>query len=385
VNSSESGRPSVVVIVGTRPEAIKMAPVVAALRARTEIETRVLFTGQHTDLVDQVLDAFPLAPDRELEIMRAGQTLADVGRACLERLPPVLQEWAPEMLLVQGDTATVFFGALAGFFDRIRVGHVEAGLRSGNREAPWPEEILRRLTDQLADIHFAPTASARSNLLSEGTDRAGVFVTGNTVVDALLDIRTRLGEPLDEALRGVLGTGGRLVLLTAHRRDSFGAPIREALTAVRTLIEEDDTLVLLYPVHPNPEVRAAAAEVLSDHPRIHLTDPLGYTDFVTAMDHAALILSDSGGVQEEAPTLGTPVLVLREVTERPEALEAGTARLVGTDAVRILSAAREALGEGPLPPTSNPFGDGRAGDRIADIVVAQLTGAERRTEDWDAS
>ena len=382
MSASDPGIPGVLIVVGTRPEAIKMAPVAAALRARPEVRTRVLFTGQHTDLVDQVLRAFPLDPDRELGIMRPGQTLAEVGRACLDTLPDVLREWSPDMLLVQGDTATVFFGALTGFFGKLRTGHVEAGLRSGDRSAPWPEEVLRRLTDQLSELHFAPTAAARQNLLAEGADPDGIFVTGNTVVDALLDVRERLGEPADTALARVLDSEHRLVLLTAHRRESFGEPLRRALGAARELIETDPSLALLYPVHPNPQVRAAAEEVLSGHARIHLTEPLGYTDFVRAMERAELILTDSGGVQEEAPTLGTPVLVLREVTERPEALEVGAARLVGTDPEKILPAARRILADEVGTSVPNPFGDGRAGERIADIVVSRLTGADRRTEDW---
>jgi UDP-N-acetylglucosamine 2-epimerase (non-hydrolysing) len=296
-------------------------------------------------------------------------------------------EWRPDLLLVQGDTATVFFAALVGFFEKIQVGHVEAGLRSGDKRAPWPEEVLRRLTDQIADLYFAPTSGAREKLRKENVPAERVFVTGNTVVDALLDVRARVDVPGEPVLRKILAGTQRLVLLTAHRRESFGAPLRRALGAVRELIDSDEDLVLLYPVHPNPEVRDVAAKLLSGHDRIHLVDPMSYQDFVLAMDRADLILSDSGGVQEEAPTFGTPVLVLREVTERPEALSAGTARLVGTDPERILSEARLVISsprqnsEG-VQAIPNPFGDGRAGERIADIVVHHLSGAARCTTDW---
>jgi UDP-N-acetylglucosamine 2-epimerase (non-hydrolysing) len=385
VSGVTSGR--VLVVVGTRPEAIKMAPVVRALRARSEVDTRVVFTGQHTSLVDQVLEAFPLNPDAELGIMQEGQSLYDVAQNCMKGLRDEVTEWRPDLLLVQGDTATVFFAALVGFFEKIQVGHVEAGLRSGDKRAPWPEEVLRRLTDQIADLYFAPTSGAREKLRKENVPAERVFVTGNTVVDALLDVRARVDVPGEPVLRKILAGTQRLVLLTAHRRESFGAPLRRALGAVRELIDSDEDLVLLYPVHPNPEVRDVALELLSGHDRIHLVDPMSYQDFVLAMDRADLILSDSGGVQEEAPTFGTPVLVLREVTERPEALAAGTARLVGTDPERILSEARLVLSsprqnsEG-VQAISNPFGDGRAGERIADIVVHHLSGAVRRTTDW---
>lgn len=385
---SESKSPRVLVVIGTRPEAIKMAPVVSALRERTEIQTRVVFTGQHTTLVDQVLEAFPIRPDADLGIMQEGQSLYDVAQNCMTGLREDVAAWRPELVLVQGDTATVFFSSLVAFFEKIQVGHVEAGLRSGDKWAPWPEEILRRLTDQLTDLYFAPTPDARANLLAEGVPDQNVFVTGNTVVDALLDVRPRVTEASDPVLREILDGGRRLVLLTAHRRESFGTPLRQALGAARELIDSDAELVLLYPVHPNPTVRAMAEEVLEGHDRIHLVDPLSYQDFVLAMDRADLILTDSGGVQEEAPAFGTPVLVLREVTERPEALVAGTAELVGTDPERILTAARECLSASGRERSAerdapNPFGDGVAGERIADIVVHHLCGNARTTTDWD--
>ena len=371
------------VVVGTRPEAIKMAPVVEAFRARSgEADLGVVLTGQHTDLVDQVLDTFGMTPDHDLGIMREGQSLYDVAHGCLDGLRRVVAEEEPDALLVQGDTATVCFGALVGFFERVAVGHVEAGLRSRDKWAPWPEEIFRRVTDVLSDWYFAPTARSAANLRGEGVDPAAVHVTGNTVVDALLRVAESAGPPQDPALRAALESGRRIVLLTAHRRESFGEPLREVFRGVRELVDARDDVEVLYPVHPNPQVRAAAREVLEGHPRIRLTAPVGYLDLVTALREASLVLTDSGGIQEEAPTFGVPVLVLRDVTERPEGVEAGVAELVGTDGRRLVERATALLdgaGEGTRP---NPYGDGRAGERIADVVLADLTGAPRRTEDW---
>ena len=362
-----------------------MAPVVEALRGRPEMEVGVCLTGQHTTLVDQVLETFALRPDFDLGIMREGQTLYDVVHAALDGLRDVVRLWRPEVLLVQGDTATVFVGALVAFFERVKVGHVEAGLRSHDKWAPFPEEIFRRLCDVLSDYYFAPTPRARAELLAEGVPGARVFVTGNTVVDALLQVSAAPREVRDPALARVLAGEHRLVLLTAHRRESFGAPLREAFEAVRALADAAPDVEVVYPVHPNPNVQGPAAELLGAHPRIHLTDPLDYLDLVAALRSAALVLTDSGGIQEEAPTFGTPVLVLREVTERPEGIEAGVATLVGTDRGRILEAGLAELsrapGDGPPP---NPYGDGAAGERIADVLAADLCGALRRTEDWRA-
>jgi UDP-N-acetylglucosamine 2-epimerase (non-hydrolysing) len=364
----------VLVVVGTRPEAIKMAPVVKALRARApSVETRVCLTGQHTSLVDQVLDAFHLRPDYDLDIMKEGQTLYDVVHEALDGLRDVVRDWQPDVLLVQGDTATVFVGALVGFFERVKVGHVEAGLRSHDKWAPYPEEIFRRLSDVLSDYYFTPTALARDALLAEGVDESRVHVTGNTVVDALLSVAERDLPVENGTLAAVLSGDRRLVLLTAHRRESFGSPLREVFRGVRELVDVVPDVELVYPVHPNPNVREPAEELLSGHPRIHRTEPLGYLDIVTAMRRAALILTDSGGIQEEAPTFGTPVLVLRDVTERPEGIEAGVAELVGTDAGRIVERGLLALKRGPTDePPPNPYGDGRAGERIAGILVSDL-------------
>jgi UDP-N-acetylglucosamine 2-epimerase (non-hydrolysing) len=377
------GIPRVLVVAGTRPEGIKLAPVVEALGAREgEVEARLALTGQHTDLLDQVLGVFGLKPSWDLGIMKEGQDLYDVAHGCLDGLREVLADWRPDMLLVQGDTASVFFGALAGFFEKVAVGHVEAGLRSGDKERPWPEEVLRRLTGVVADVHFAPTAGAREHLLRENVDPRTVHVTGNTVVDALQRIASQPHDPGDAGLREALASGRRLVLVTAHRRESFGAPLREAFGALREIADRFDDTVLLYPVHPNPNVRGPAEELLGGHPRIRLTRPLDYLDLLHALRHAVVAITDSGGIQEEAPSFGTPVLVLRDVTERPEAVEAGIAQLVGTRHDAIVDAAARILTGTNRPPSGNPYGDGRAGERIADIVIARFTGAARRVGDW---
>ncbi|MGQ0561868.1 MAG: non-hydrolyzing UDP-N-acetylglucosamine 2-epimerase [Gemmatimonadota bacterium] len=380
-----SPRPRVLVVIGTRPEGIKLAPVHEALAACDQVETRVALTGQHTDLMDQVLKAFALPVHWDLGIMREGQNLYDIASGVMSGLREVVRGYRPDILLVQGDTASVFFGALVGFFERVRVGHVEAGLRSHNKEQPWPEEVFRRLTGVTADLHFAPTAEAARNLLREGVSARQVFVTGNTVVDALTEIAGQNLAVQNDDLRAALASGKKLVLVTAHRRESFGAPMREAFGAIRELADRHEDALFFYPVHPNPEVQRTAAELLSDQPRIVLTAPLGYFDLVRALRHAHFALTDSGGIQEEAPTFGTPVLVMREVTERPEGLAAGISILVGTSARKIrelgsqlLSGSlRETMSHGP-----NPYGDGHAAARIADIVVSELTGSPRTTSDW---
>lgn len=375
----------VLVVVGTRPEAIKMAPVIDALAERgAALETRVALTGQHTTLVDQVLDVLAIDPDYDLGIMKEGQSLYDVVHRALDGLREVIRDFEPDVLLVQGDTATVFVGSLAAFFEKVKVGHVEAGLRSHDKWAPFPEEIFRRLTDVLSDYYFAPTRLARDELLREGVPRDRIFVTGNTVVDALLSVAARKPQPTDDVLKSALDAPERLVLLTAHRRESFGAPLRRVFGAVRLLADDHPDVRIVYPVHPNPNVTEPARELLGGHPRIHLTEPLDYLDLVVALRHAALVLTDSGGIQEEAPTFDVPVLVLREVTERPEGVEAGVAELVGTDPELIGAKARAALDrEGHRSPPGNPYGDGRAGERIADILQADFTGGAREIRDWE--
>ena len=380
--------PRILIVIGTRPEAIKMAPVYEALRHFAPgIDTQIALSGQHLDLVEPALDIFGLDPDYRLNVMREGQTVGDVVSRVLRGLRDILREAAPDVVLVQGDTATVFAASLAAFLEQVKVGHVEAGLRSHDRHAPFPEEILRRLTDVVAEYHFAPTPRARDELLRENTSPDGVFVTGNTVVDALRSVARRKRPASDPDLARVLSRvrrgEGRLVLLTAHRREAFGAPLEDIFRAVRNVADAHPDVCVLYPVHPNPNVLAPARELLGNHPRVRLIQPLDYPDLVAALESAALVMTDSGGIQEEAPTFAAPVLVLRDVTERPEGVEAGAAELVGTDRRLIAERARLALSPEPgLEPPRNPYGDGRAGERIADILAADLLGRERRMEDW---
>lgn len=365
-----------------------MAPVVRALRAPERsgrLETRLALTGQHTTMVEQVLGAFDLEGDVDLSIMKPGQTLYDVAHGCLDGLGAVVRDFEPDVVLVQGDTATVFFASLVAFFERTRVGHVEAGLRSHDKWSPYPEEIFRRLTDQLTDFYFAPTGAARDNLLAEGVDPTTVFVTGNTVVDALLTVHETAPGITDERTRRIVTEAPRLALLTAHRRESFGQPLLDVFGAVADLVAETPDLHVLYPVHPNPNVHGPAHERLGGLDRVHLVEPLDYLDLVQVLGEADLVMTDSGGIQEEAPTFGAPVLVLRDVTERPEGVDAGVATLVGTNPSTILSTARAKLAAtgSDAPRPANPYGDGLAGDRIAEIVDHALTGTKRTRPDFE--
>ena len=375
----------VLVVVGTRPEAIKMAPVLDALRSDGRVDSRLALTGQHTDLVDQVLDTFGMVPEYDLGIMQEGQSLYDVAHACLDGLREVVTEYRPDVLLVQGDTATVFFGSLVGYFEDVRVGHVEAGLRTKEKRSPFPEEIFRHCCDVIADYHFAPTQHASENLVAEGVSAQTIHLTGNTVVDALQRVAEQARPVRDPTLANVIEGDRRLVLLTAHRRESFGEPLRRVFRAVLEIADAHPDVEIVYPVHPNPNVLEPAREILSGHERIHLIDPLDYADLVAAIRNSSLILTDSGGLQEEAPTFGTPVLVLRTVTERPEGVDAGVACLVGTEAERIVAEASRILSTGGVTGDApNPYGDGHAGERIADIVIAKLLDVPRSTTDWQA-
>jgi UDP-N-acetylglucosamine 2-epimerase (non-hydrolysing) len=362
-------------VFGTRPEAIKMAPVVTELTARPGIDCSVAVTAQHREMLDEALELFGILPDHDLDLMTVGQTPSQVASRVLGEIDALLTKSEPDWVLVQGDTTTAMSVALGAFHAGVRVAHVEAGLRTNDRRQPFPEEVNRRVVTMVADLHFAPTAGARANLLAEGVDESDVIVTGNTVVDAVIDIARRPFEPAATPLAGMSRDGGRLVVLTAHRRESFGRPLREAFEAVRALTERFDDLQVVYPVHPNPEVRSLAREVLGDVERVRLVPPLDYRSFVWLLSHSFLVLTDSGGIQEEAPSVGVPVLVMRDVTERPEAVEAGTARLVGTTADRIVSAAGELLDDAAaydaMASASNPYGDGRARIRIADAIEAR--------------
>jgi UDP-N-acetylglucosamine 2-epimerase (non-hydrolysing) len=362
----------VIAIVGTRPEAIKMAPVIASARLHG-IRVVVCATAQHREMLDQVLDLFSIRPDHDLDLMRPDQTLASLTARAIAALDPVLVAEEPDWVLVQGDTTTAMCGALVAFYRRVRIGHIEAGLRTRDLAQPFPEELNRRIADLVGDALFAPTPRARANLLEEGTDPSIVHVTGNTVVDALATVRDRTGD--DDAANGLpeMLDGERLVLVTAHRRESFGAGMREIASALARLVVRYPDVRVVYPMHPNPNVRRPMLEVLGKSAsRIDLIEPLAYLPFVRLMSRAHLIVSDSGGVQEEAPSLGVPALVLRDVTERPEAVEAGAVRLVGTRADEILAAAGELLDHpevhARMAQVANPYGDGRASERIVAIL-----------------
>lgn len=356
-------------IFGTRPEAIKMAPLVHELKKYPQhFETIVTVTAQHREMLDQVLQIFNIKPDYDLNIMKSRQTLIDVATRGLEGLYKIMKEAQPDIVLVHGDTATTFVASLAAFYNKIVVGHVEAGLRTWNKYSPFPEEMNRQLTGVLADIHFSPTENAARNLLNENKNEQDIFITGNTVIDAL---KTTVSDQYEHEVLQKIGSD-RLILLTAHRRENLGEPMRNMFHAVRRIVDEQADVQVVYPVHLNPVVRELADEILGDHPRIHLIEPLDVIDFHNFSAKAHLILTDSGGVQEEAPSLGVPVLVLRDTTERPEGIEAGTLKLVGTNEQTIYEVATTLLtDEGAyeaMAQAKNPYGDGRASERIAKII-----------------
>lgn len=366
-------------VFGTRPEAIKLAPLVREFRRRRDVfRTRICVTAQHREMLDAVLRVFAIKPDHDLDIMRPGQTLFDVTGRALTRLEPVLETERPDVLLVQGDTTTAMVAALAAFYQRIPVAHVEAGLRTYDLQQPFPEELNRRLISPLAEFNFAPTPAAARNLFAERIPRAKVFVTGNPVIDALRQVTSRRASGVGRHPRPA---ARRMILVTAHRRENFGTPLENICRALRTLAETEPDLEIVYPVHPNPNVRVPVEQRLGAVPNIRLLPPLDYLPFADLMRQCYLILSDSGGIQEEAPALGKPVLVLRDKTERPEAIRAGTAKLVGTDPERILRAARRLLHSRAaydrMARARNPFGDGRAAERTADFLEYRL--GTRRT------
>ncbi|MGE7594080.1 non-hydrolyzing UDP-N-acetylglucosamine 2-epimerase [Peribacillus frigoritolerans] len=358
----------VMTIFGTRPEAVKMAPLVLEFQKHPEyFKPIVAVTAQHRQMLDQVLELFSIQPDYDLDIMKERQTLADITTRALNGLDSVMKEAKPDIVLVHGDTTTTFVASLAAFYNQIVIGHVEAGLRTWNKYSPYPEEMNRQLTGTLADLHFAPTSKAEENLLNENK-KDNIFVTGNTATDALkTTVRSTYSHPV---LNG-LGED-RLILLTAHRRENLGEPMRNIFRAVKRIIVEHDDVQVVYPVHLNPLVQELANEVLGDDPRVHLIEPLDVLDFHNFASRAFLILTDSGGIQEEAPSLGVPVLVLRDTTERPEGITAGTLRLAGTDEQTIYDLAHELLTDQEvhekMSKASNPYGDGNASVRIAEAI-----------------
>jgi len=371
-------RPRILVTFGTRPEAIKMFPVVKALRETGRFAVRVVVTAQHRAMLDQALALAGIVPDIDLDLMQPGQSLDDLAARIISRFGAVLDAEQPARVLVHGDTLTSMMATLACYFRRIPVGHVEAGLRSGDIHAPWPEEGNRKITGAIADLHFAPTATAAAALHAENVPPASVHVTGNTVIDALLAARAHIAA--DPALAPAIATlrerfrGKRIIAVTAHRRENFGEGMQQIAAALQHLAARDD-VAIIYPLHPNPQVTAVMRPLLADHPAIALVEPLDYLNCVAMLEACTLVLTDSGGIQEEAPSLGKPVLVMRETTERPEGIAAGTAVLVGADCLRIVTAATRLLDDpaayAAMARAHNPYGDGAASRRIAAIIAAR--------------
>ena len=366
-------------VFGTRPEAIKMAPLVRELERRESVRSLVCVTAQHRQMLDQVLETFAITPDHDLNIMKRGQSLSDITTAALLGLQEVICAEKPDLVLVHGDTTTTFAGALAAFYQQTAIGHVEAGLRTGNKYSPYPEEMNRQMVDRMADLLFAPTALSRDNLLRENVPAEKIFVTGNTAIDAMA---TTVRPDYRHKELDRLGAGERLILLTAHRRENLGGPMRRIFRAVRRIAEDFPDVTVVYPVHLNPLVREAAEEVLSGCARVRLIEPLEVCEFHNFQTRAALILTDSGGIQEEAPSLGKPVLVLRDTTERPEGIEAGTLKLVGTDEETIYTETARLLSDQAeyerMSRASNPYGDGHASERIADAIERWAQQREQR-------
>jgi UDP-N-acetylglucosamine 2-epimerase (non-hydrolysing) len=367
----------VLIVFGTRPEAIKMAPVVARLQRSAEVKVSVCVSAQHRDMLDQVLKLFDIRPDFDLNLMRPGQTLAGITSAVIDGVTRILESTRPDLVLIHGDTTTTFAAALACFYCRIPIGHVEAGLRTGNLHAPWPEEMNRLFTGRLASFHFAPTPAARDNLIREGVTNGTIWVTGNTVIDALMGVVERLksDDELVAQLKANMpwlpANGRRLVLVTGHRRENFGGGMEGVCRALVRLAAEPG-VEIVYPVHPNPNVLDPVNRLMSGVSNVHLIPPLDYLPFVYLMSRAFFVITDSGGIQEEAPSLGKPVLVMRDTTERPEAVSAGTVRMVGVDENRIVSEALRLLRDPDhyrrMSTAHNPYGDGRAADRVAQII-----------------
>lgn len=363
----------VISVFGTRPEVIKSAPVVRELRKYPkEIESKVIISAQHRKMVDQFLGIFSIRPDYDLNIMRPNQTIFDVTGRCLKKLEDILRNEKPHLILVQGDTTTAFAASLAAYYLKIKVGHIEAGLRTDDKYRPFPEEMNRRLIGAIGDLHFAPTDKARENLLREGTDPGTIFVTGNTVIDSLLDISRRKYRFIDPRIEKIISKKRKIILVTAHRRESFGGPLKSICEALKEIAASFD-IEVVYPVHLNPNVQDTVKQILSGIKNIHLIEPLEYEPFVHLMKKSYIVLTDSGGVQEEAPSLGKPVLVMREVTERPEGIKAGTAKLVGMRREKIVSEVSKLLSSkaayDKMAKAVNPYGDGKAAKRIVKIIL----------------
>lgn len=360
-------------IFGTRPEAIKMAPLVKELESREEIESIVCVTAQHREMLDQVLETFKITPDYDLNMMKQGQTLVDIVNGALSGVDAVIKEAKPDIVLVHGDTSTTFAGGLAAFYNQVAIGHVEAGLRTYNKYSPFPEEMNRQMVDCMTDMYFAPTELSRDNLLKENYDDNKIYVTGNTAIDAMsTTVDENYSHPELEWLQG-----DKMILLTAHRRENLGEPMRNIFRGIRKVLDEVDGIKVIYPIHKNPLVRAAADEIFGDCDRVKLIEPLEVFDFHNFQNLSHIILTDSGGIQEEAPSLGKPVLVLRDTTERPEGIEAGTLKLVGTDSEVIYRETMRLLTDKEeydrMSKASNPYGDGHASERIVDAIIEKFS------------
>ena len=360
-------------IFGTRPEAIKMAPLVKELEKREEIESIVCVTAQHREMLDQVLETFKIVPDYDLNIMKQGQTLGDVTTRALTGLEEVIKECKPDIVLVHGDTTTTFAGALAAFYNQVAIGHVEAGLRTNDKYSPYPEEMNRQMVDCMTDMYFAPTNLSKQNLLKENKDEAKIYVTGNTAIDAM---STTVDDNYTHPELEWIKEGERMILLTAHRRENLGDPMRSIFRGIKRIVDEFKDVKVIYPIHMNPKVREVAREVFAGSDRVKLIEPLEVFDFHNFQNKSYMILSDSGGIQEEAPSLGKPVLVLRDTTERPEGIEAGTLKLVGTDEEKIYQEAKKLLTDKDeyekMSKASNPYGDGHASERIVDAIIQKF-------------
>lgn len=359
-------------IFGTRPEAIKMAPVILALDSNPNFNSIVTVTAQHRDMLDQVLHLFNIKPDFDLNIMSQDQTLFDITSKALNGLHEVFDHFKPDIVLVHGDTTTTFAASLAAYYHQIPVGHVEAGLRTGNKYSPFPEELNRKLTGAISDLHFSPTSTSKNNLIREGVDESKIFVTGNTVIDALFKTVDNNFVFNDDSLKNIDFKNNRTLLVTTHRRENLGEPLRHVYKALKKLTESLEDVQIVFPVHKNPKVREVVNEELGNLDKVHLIDPLDYQPFANLMARSYLILTDSGGLQEEAPALGKPVLVLRDTTERPEALEAGTVKLIGTDSERVFNESYLLLTNSAeyhkMASAMNPFGDGHASERIVSAL-----------------
>jgi UDP-N-acetylglucosamine 2-epimerase (non-hydrolysing) len=375
-------------IFGTRPEAIKMAPLVKALEGHEAFESKVCVTAQHRDMLDQVLKIFDITPDYDLDIMKNRQTLTDITTNALVGLEKAIREYQSDVVLVHGDTTTTFAGALAAFYNKVKVGHVEAGLRTFNKYSPFPEELNRKLTGVIADLHFAPTNNAKLNLLGEGVDEKCIFITGNTAIDALKTTVNKDFQFNSPLLQQLDYQNKRVIAVTAHRRENIGEPLQNVCNALKYIAEKYEDVEIVYAVHKNPAVREIADEVLGNCPRVHLLEPLDAEEMHNLMDRSYLVLTDSGGLQEEAPSLGKPVLVVRNETERPEAIEFGTLKLAGTDKDNIINLVEELLNDktqyNKMANAVNPYGDGTASQRIIESLLYHFEKRQTRPEDFEA-